>query len=330
MAKAKLSDVAREAGVSMMTVSRVLNGRGGASSETSERIRQVAEQLNYRPNALARALKSDHSGIIGVVVPDISNPFFPEIIRGAENVAMRHGYNLILCNVIESADRESDLMRILETQRVDGVMLCSARLPEKALLQALKQYKAAVVINRSVPSSYAGSITIDYRQGAHEAVRHLWDAGRRKIGILAGPELSHGAAQRLDGIRAFFASVGGVETETVYCDPDVAGGRNGIEAMLARGTQLDALICYNDLNAAGALKACQARGISVPKQIAIVGFDGIPLSELMTPTLSTVFVDKYSIGQLGMRMLLDRLDGKFTQQNIVMSPELIIRESSAY
>lgn len=311
-----------------MTVSRVLNGRGGASPETSDRIRQAAEELAYRPNAVARALKSDRSGIIGVVVPDISNPFFPEIIRGAESVAMRHGYNLLLCNVIESADREIDVLRVLETQRVDGVILCSARLPEKPLLQALKQYKAAVVINRSVPSAAAGCINIDYRQGAYEATRHLWDTGRRRIGIVAGPETSHGAAQRLEGVRSFFASVGGKELGIAHCTPDVAGGQTASLQLLEAYPDLDGLVCYNDLNAIGALKSCGRIGRAVPGAVSIIGFDGIPLGELVTPPLSTIYVDKYSIGQLGMRMLLDRLGGKFTQQSILIRPELLARESS--
>jgi len=112
VSKAKLSDIADKAGVSPMTVSRVLNGRGGASPETCDRIRQIAEEMNYRPNALARGLKSDRSHIIGVVVPDIANPFFPEIIRGIESIAMQQGYNLLLCNVVESADRELQILSI--------------------------------------------------------------------------------------------------------------------------------------------------------------------------------------------------------------------------
>jgi LacI family transcriptional regulator len=326
--KAKLSDVARIAGVSPMTVSRVLNGRGGASPETSERIRQIADELRYQPNALARGLKSDKSGIVGVVVPDIANPFFPEIIRGIENVAMQHGYNLLLCNVVESADREVNLMRTLESQRVDGVVWCSARLPEKDLLKVLQSFKATVLVNRTVPPQIAGSITIDYRAGAADALRHLWDLGRRRIGIIAGPAASRGAMERLEGLRTAFAELGTEPVATVHCAPDVNGGMAASRELLEANSQVDGLVCYNDLNAVGALQTCEALGIRVPEDIGIIGFDGIPLAEFVRPKLSTLHVDKYGIGQLGMRMLLERIEGKFVQHSIVIRPQLIARNST--
>lgn len=328
MNKTKLSDVARAAGVSPMTVSRVLNGQGGASPETCERVRRIADEMRYRPNALARGLKSDKSGIVGVVVPDIANPFFPEIIRGIENVAMQHGYNLLLCNVVESADREVDLMRILESQRVDGVVWCSARLPEKPLIKALQSFKAAVLVNRSVEPRIAGSIMIDYRSGAADALRHLWESGRRRIGVIAGPAASRGSAERLEGLRAVFAELGAEAIATVNCMPDVSGGAQASRELLEANKNIDALICYNDLNAVGALQSCEALGIDVPKDISIIGFDGIPLAELVRPQLSTLHVDKYSIGQLGMRMLLERIEGKFVQHSIVVRPQLIARRST--
>lgn len=328
MSKAKLSDIARAAGVSPMTVSRVLNGRGGAGPETSERIKQIAHELRYRPNALARGLKSDKSGIVGVIVPDIANPFFPEIIRGIENVALQHGYNLLLCNVVESPDREIDLMRILESQRVDGVIWCSARLPEKPLVKALQSFKAAVLVNRTVEPQIAGSIMIDYRSGAADALKHLWNLGRRRIGVIAGPAASRGSMERLEGLRTVFADLGAEAVATVYCTPDVNGGALASRELLEAHGQVDGLICYNDLNAVGALQTCEALGIRVPDDLGIIGFDGIPLAEFVRPKLSTLHVDKYSIGQLGMRMLLERIEGKFVQHSIVVRPQLIARNST--
>ncbi|WP_281412799.1 LacI family DNA-binding transcriptional regulator [Rhizobium sp. P38BS-XIX] len=329
MGKTKLSDVARAAGVSPMTVSRVLNGRGGASPDTCERIRQIADELNYRPNALARGLKSDKSRIVGVLVPDISNPFFPEIIRGIESVAMQNGYNLLLCNVDESAKREIDLMQILESQRVDGIVWCSARLPEQPLIKALQAYKAAVLVNRSVAPAIAGSIMIDYRTGAADAARHLWQTDRRRIAILAGPTTSRGAAERLEGVKTAFEALGAEPVAVVHCNPDVAGGAAASKGILTSSPDIDGIICYNDLNAVGALQTCEELGLSVPHDVSIIGFDGISLGELVRPKLSTLHVDKYSIGQLSMRMLLDRIDGKFIQHSIVIRPELTLRGSTA-
>jgi LacI family transcriptional regulator len=328
MSKAKLADVAIAAGVSPMTVSRVLNGRGGASLETCDRIRKIADEMQYRPNAMARGLKSDKSGMVGVVVPDIANPFFPEIIRGIESVAMTHGYNLLLCNVVEDADREISLVRALENQRVDGLIWCSARLPEKLLVKALQSFKAAVLVNRSVEPQIAGSITIDYRAGAADALRHLWKIGRRRIGVIAGPATSRGAAERLEGLRTVFAELGTAAVATRHCMPDVGGGAIASQELLTTTEGIDGLICYNDLNAVGALQTCEMLGIGVPTELSIVGFDGIPLAELVRPQLSTLHVDKYSIGQLGMRMLLDRMEGKFVQHSIVVRPQLIVRNST--
>lgn len=328
MTKAKLSDVARIAGVSPMTVSRVLNGRGGASPETVERIKRIAGDLKYQPNALARGLKSDRSGIIGVIVPDISNPFFPEIIRGIENVAMQHGYNLLLCNVVESADREIEITRTLEGQRVDGIIWCSARLPDADLLKAIQAFKATVLINRGADQQVAGSIMIDYKAGAADALRHLWSLGRRQIGVVAGPAKSQGAADRLNGLRAIFDELGAESVATLHCAPDVTGGIEGSRELLEANPSIDGLICYNDLNAVGALQTCETLGLRVPRDIGIIGFDGIPLADLVRPKLSTLHVDKYAIGQLGMRMLIDRIGGKFVQHSIVIRPRLIARDST--
>lgn len=326
--KTKLADVARAAGVSPMTVSRVLNGRGGASPETAAKIQQLADEMRYRANAVARALKSDRSGIIGVVVPDIANPFFPDVIRGVESVAMQNGYNLLLCNVVESAERELNLVRILETHRVDGVILCSARLPDAALSKALQGYKAAVLLNRTLAPETAGSITIDYRVGAADAARHILNLGRRKVAVIGGPTTSVGAAERLEGIRSAFLSIGVDPPIVVHCMPDIAGGAAAAAELLKAHPGIDALICYNDLNAIGALQYCEATFRSVPKDIAVIGFDGITLGELVRPQLSTMHVDKYAIGELCMRMLLDRIDGKFIQHRIVVRPELIARGST--
>lgn len=327
--KVKMADVARASGVSVMTVSRVLNGLGGASPETIARVRLVAEQMGYRPNALARALKSDRSGTVGVIVPDIANPFFPEIIRGVENVANQNGYTVLLCNVVESPDQEISVMRALESQRVDGIIWCSARLPEPGFRKALEAYRAAVVVNRQVSPGIAGSIIIDYRSGAADAARHLWEAGRRSIGVLLGPAQSQGGIERLTGIQSAFQQLGGEPVAIVHCGPDVPGGAEACREILDANPTIDGLICYNDLNSIGVLQTCEARGVRIPDDIAVIGFDGIPLTEFVRPQLSTLHVDKYSVGQLAMRMLIDRIDGKFTQHSIVVRPELIARASSA-
>jgi LacI family transcriptional regulator len=319
-----IADVAKAAAVSTMTVSRVLNGVPGAGAETRERVLRAVQDLGYRPNALAKGLKERASRTVALLVPDITNPFFPEIIRGAEDHARAEGYALLLCNVAEDVEREADLLAMLESKRVDGVIVCSARLPDDALAVALARHEATVLVNRRLDSAIAGTIAIDYEGGAREAVRHLVvDRGCRAIGLLAGPRNSRGGAQRLAGAREALARHGLEPIAIASCTPDIAGGTTALSTgVFARA---DGLVCYNDLVAVGASRALAASGAERP---AIVGFDDIPLAELVTPSLTSLRVDKYEIGRAAMRMLLDRRAGVGLTSAIVIQPTLVVRDSS--
>ncbi|WP_434715181.1 LacI family DNA-binding transcriptional regulator [Rhizobium sp. YTUHZ045] len=326
--KITIADVARAAGVSPMTVSRVLNDQGGASAETTQRILLAANELNYRPNPFARGLRSDRSKTIGLLVPDITNPFFPEVIRGAEDAASAAGYNLLLSNVVENSKREGELIEALLRHRVDGIIVCSARLPDAALHKALAHHRAAVLINREAPPEVAGTIVTDYETGASRAIDHLVERGRRRIAIIAGPRSSFGGKSRLVGIRKTLAVHGLKAHGIVYCDPTAASGQTAAAQLLAEAPGIDALVCYNDLNAIGAMKACRAAGISIPEQIALIGFDDIPTAELLSPALTTLRVQKREMGEEAVRLLLSRIATKNRQHGIVIVPELIIRETT--
>ena len=251
--KVTIADVARAAGVSPMTVSRILNGRGGASAQTSERVASLADELNYRPNPFARGLRSNLSKTIGLIVPDITNPFFPDIFRGAERVAAEAGYNLFLCNVVESSKRKSELIDALSLHRVDGLIVCSSRMPDRALHQALQAHKAAVLINREAPKEVAGTVITDYERGAAKAVEHLVDRGRSRIAVIAGPRQSFGGRRRLVGIRKTLAAHGLAAVDIVHCEPTIEAGHDVATKLLQTSPEVDALICYNDLNAVGAI-----------------------------------------------------------------------------
>jgi LacI family transcriptional regulator len=320
-------DVAEAAGVSAMTVSRVLNGVAGASAATRAKVMREVERLGYRPNALAKGLKERSSGTVAMLVPDITNPFFPEIIRGAEDLAQAEGFSLLLCNVVENPDREADLLGMLEGKRVDGVIVCSARLPDQALFTRIARHGAAVLVNRQAPHTLAGTIQIDYRSGARHAVRHLVAQGRRRIGIIAGPATSRGGAERVEGARAALTEAGLSVAGLWHSSPDVEGGRRVLETEAAAVRALDAVICYNDLVAAGVLMSAKAQGVRVPDDLAVIGFDDIPLASMLTPALTSVRVDKYAIGRAAMRMLLDRRAGLGVQHGIVVEPHLVVRDS---
>jgi LacI family transcriptional regulator len=326
--KTTLMDVARAAGVSPMTVSRVLNGRNGASDETKARVLAVVQQLDYRPNAFARGLKSDRSRIVGLIVPDIANPYFPEIIRGAEAIASAEGYSVLLCNVGEDPQREEQILGVLDTQRVEGLICVSARTSDERLLTALRSHRAAVLINRTAPRQIAGTVMVDFAAGSRQGVTHLVRRGRRRFAVLSGPRSSYGGRMRKLGIREALGAAGLEPVDTRPCAPDIDSARDVTLHILRAHADIDAIVCYNDLNAVGAIQACQSAGVAVPGQISVIGFDDIALASLISPKLTTLRVDKYSLGQLSMRMLIDRMNGKHEQHSIVIEPDLIVRESA--
>jgi LacI family transcriptional regulator len=326
-----IEDVARAAGVSRQTVSRAINNRGEISPQTRARVLGVAEEMGYRPSSIARGLATQRTRTLGLVVPDSANPFFSEVARGAEHVAYAEGYNVFLCNTDEDQQREQAVLQSLEEKRVDGAVLCSSRLPEDKLRAIVSRYPAVVLINRRVEGDDVGTVLIDDEMGGQMATRHLLRADHRAVGFLAGPPASHSGRQRAKGYRVALTTAGLPDNANWvrHCSPVVEGGRETARELLADHPDLTALFCYNDLVAVGALQACADLGRAVPGDIAIVGFDDIPLAALVTPSLSTCHVSLYEIGTYAMQLLLDRI-GDCTEecQEIVLQPELIVRDSA--
>ncbi len=328
--KVTLADVARRAGVSIMTVSRVVNDRPGVGEATRARVRSAIAQLGYRPNIVARGLKARRSRTIGLLVPDVTNPYFPDIVRGAEDVAIRHGFTLLLTNVIEDVDREASALLAFEDRRVDGVIAASPRLDDERLLPLLARHAAAVIVNRRSDPDVAGSVRIDHEHGARMAIRHLAEAGRREIAVLAGPAYSHAGRERLLGADRETRERGLLlhEHRIVPGPPDVDGGARAAHALLAHDPEIDGLLCFNDLVAAGALQAATELGLSVPRDLSVIGYDDILFARMFTPALSTIRAPTYDLGRHAATMLLDRMRGEGRGVDIVLQPELIVRGST--
>lgn len=324
-----LADVAREAGVSMQTVSRVVNAKGEISPATRQLVNDVIDRLGYRPSGIARSLATNRTLTFGLVVPDISNPFFPEIARGAEDVARAHGYTVFVCNTVEDPQREDDVLRLLEDRRVDGLLLCSSRLPDDTLLARLAAFPAAVVVNRTLPPDIAGSVRVDDALGAARAVEHLLSRGRRTIALIAGPASSRSSSERLRGFQQASAAAGrDLDLGLIEAGrPDLEGGLQAATHLLTARPDIDGIVCYNDLVAIGALQACAALGRRVPDDVAIVGCDDIVLAALVSPSVTTLRVAKDALGAAAATMLLERLDGRFGPE-LVITPELIVRQSA--
>ncbi|WMT56604.1 LacI family DNA-binding transcriptional regulator [Truepera radiovictrix] len=324
--RATMADVARLAGVSKQTVSRVLNGTGRTSERTRRRVEQAIRELNYRRSGVARSLATNSSLTLGLVVPALDNPYYADIAQGAELAAWEAGYNLFLCNVFQDAGREGAALRSLEERGADGVIVDTPRLPDGALAELLGRYKAAVVIGREVPLEVASSIVVDDAAGVQLALGALHDAERRRVALLAGPDLYASSTVRRE---AFVRS----ERERGLFDPArVVIADTSPEASFAATLELlsrtpfDALVCFNDIMAAGALRALQVAGVRVPEEVAVVGHDDIPMAAWLSPPLATVRVPKREIGQRAVATLIAGLSGA-ANTRVVLTPELTVRES---
>ncbi len=330
--KVTMADVAREAGVSMMTVSRAINDREGISEATRQRILAIVDRLGYRPSDIARSLATDRTSTIGLVVPDISNPFFSKIAHGVEQIAYAEGYSVFMCNTNENIDREIEVLRSLETKRVDGLIVCSSRLYEDELQAALKNHPNVVLINRTLPEIITGTVVIADVEGGKLATSHLLKSGHRAIGYLASTERSHSSKLRFTGYQC------ALEAADIPYRPDwmrhclpmsEAGKQAAIKLLQEASSELTALQCSNDLVAVGALQACTELGYAVPDDIAILGFDDIYLASLVTPPLSTCRVPIATMGQQAMQLLLDHINDCTDDCNdVVVQPELIVRASA--
>jgi len=326
-----MSDVAREAGVSLMTVSRAINAKGEINPQTRARVLRVAEEMGYRPSNIARGLATRRTHTLGLVIPDVANPFFSDVARGAEHVAYAAGYNVFLCNTDEDPQRESAVLQSLEEKRVDGIVLCSSRLDDGELRTVVDRHPAVVLVNRELENAGAGVVLVDDETGGRAVAQHLLQAGHKAVGLLAGPPASRSGHQRARGYRAALAAAGlPYRPDWVRdCSPVVESGQAVASALLAAHPELTALECYNDLVAVGALQACADLGRRVPDDVAVAGFDDIVLAALVTPPLTTCRVPRYELGAQAMRLLLEQIGGcPQGHRKIVLRPDLVVRASA--
>jgi LacI family transcriptional regulator len=325
-----MADVAKEAGVSLMTVSRALNGKHGISEQTRVRIHAVVERLGYHPSGIARGLVTKRTGTLGLVVPDNSNPYFSEVGRGVEHAAYARGYNVFLCNTEEDHQRETIVLKSLTEKQVDGLVVCSPRLLDTELRRALSYFPACVLVNRVIDNHESSAIRTDDVNGARTAVNHLIERGHRTIGMLAGPEGSFTGRLRQKGYLTALSEAG-IASEAGWLRhslPMVEASQKASIELLGQHPELTALFCFNDLVAVGAMQACAQLGRRVPNDVAIIGYDDIPLASLVTPALTTVHIPRYDIGRRAGEMLLAKIEGKPAQDVTVLPVKLTVRASA--
>lgn len=320
---ATIYDIAELAGVNPSTVSRALSKPGRVSAKTQQKILDAAEELNYQVNIFARALPTGKTQTVGLIVSDITNPAFFDIIRGAETAASGRNYTLMLAESTESAALELvAAKRMLAT--VDALILASPRLSDEEI-QKLAGQKPVVVTNRRVTG--VGSVVADTEVGVAEAVRHLADLGHTSIAYVAGPERSWMSKRRWETIKAR-CDWHGIAVVTVASGaPTVDGGRHS--AVAVRGGEATAVFCYNDLMAIGLMRELQSAGIHIPTELSILGFDNIFGSDFTTPPLSTIKSPLHELGVTALTLVLDSTEGDGDERpDSTLSTELVLRGST--
>jgi LacI family transcriptional regulator len=330
---ANIYDVAKRAGVSAFSVSAVVNKTGQTSLALQRRVEAAVRELNYRPNLLARSLAKQKTQLLGMIVTDISNPFFPLVVRGAEDTAQKAGYSVLLCNSDNQKVKEENYLDLLVSKRVDGILLTVAPgqvNPSVRRMLADAKLPVVLVMRTGADLQYDAVITDDHR-GAFEGVSHLAEVGHRRIAFVSGPlEVSNGAA-RWKGYRKALQAHGLTYDPSLTIEGDYrieSGYRAGL-ALLRR--RPDAVFVANYLMTVGVMQAAEEMGMSCPEDYALASFDDYPWLRCFRPRLTTIELPKYALGLRSAEMLLERISGKQGKPRIErLAPQLCVRESCGF
>jgi len=326
-----IKDVAREAGVSTATVSHVINKTRFVSDEVRARVEQAIEECRYYPNAHARSLASGTSKILGLVISDISNPFFPELVKSIERTAFEYGYDVILSNTNYEAARASHYVRRFIERKVAGVALMTSEM-DKSLIEELARREVAVVfLDSGETGLHMSNLRVGYDEGIKQAILHLIELGHRRIAFVSGPAHLHSANRRLEAFRQTMRDVLPNAPELIFQgDFKIEGGKRAALEILAAKDLPTAVVAANDLMAFGAISEFRAAGLSVPRDISIVGFDDIAFASLTEPALTTVNLPRRELGRMAVEALMATLSSP-TQHGIEVTipTQLIVRGTTS-
>jgi LacI family transcriptional regulator len=330
---ASIYDVARESAVSVFTVSEVVNKKSHVSKKLRDRVEETIRRLNYRPNLIARSLAKQKTHTIGMIVPDIANPFFPMVVRGAEDAAQKHGYNLLLCNSDDSLEKEERAIELLLSKRVDGILLTKAAEDFRPpLRQMIKEAKIPfVLVMRTYPKLTADAVITDDYQGAYDAVSHLARSGRHRIGLISGPLKVSNAVARWQGFHDSLKAMGLPFEKELIVEGDyrIESGYRAGHALLSH--RPDGIYVANHLMTVGLLKAAEEMGLRCPEDFGLVSFDDYPWLGIFRPRLTTVELPKHQLGSEAAELLIKRISGDRSKTVLrKLQPELRIRESCGF
>ena len=333
---ATIKDVAKRAGVSVGTVSNVLSGATPVGAGLRERVNAAMREFDYHPNYVARSLKANSTKTLGMIVSDITNPFFPQVVRGAEDIAFQHGYLLITFNTDDRVERERQIFSVLRSRRVDGVLLVVAPNPggDATHIRNTIESGIPIVCLDRIPVGIAlDSVSVDNIIGAQVCVRHLITQGHRRIGIITGSLSLQTARDRLAGYLAALREASIEPEPGLIAEGDFrrAKGYQLAKNLILQHRRPSALFVSNGLMTIGAIQAMEEASLRCPEDIAIASFDDLPLADVFRPHLTAVAQPAYQIGYRGAELLIQRVKGELTSRKRVairLDPELKIRESS--
>ncbi len=328
-----IADVAKHAGVSKMTVSRVINNSGYISQETRARVEQAIKDLGYIPNALARSLRFKQTRTIALIVTDITNPFFTTVARGVEDQASEQGFSVIFCNTDESPEEETQYVNVLLQKQVDGLLLVPTG-GASEIVTFLNNYTVPfVLLDRRVPGVEVDVVRSDSEQAAYDGIQHLLQLGHTRIAALCGSSSITSSQERATGYRRAMIDAGltrEAEKRVYFTSFTVSGGYDAARQALAEATRPTAFFAANNFIAIGAMRMLKEAGLQVPQDMSMISFDDLPAAILIDPFLTVIEQRAYEMGRQATALLLDRLHdrGPDEPQEILLPTELHIRRSS--
>ncbi|MCL5669796.1 MAG: LacI family transcriptional regulator [Acidobacteria bacterium] len=323
--------VAKRANVSTATVSRVLNGFPGVREKTLQRVRRAIAETNYVPNPNARGLRAGRTRLFGLIVSDVNNPFFPELIDAFEALAAAQGIEVIFTHTNYNPKRLQSCIRRMIERSVDAIAVMTSEVEEDALQQAARAGIPVVLMNQRKLAGKYPNVLVEYTAGFRESLEHLLSLGHRDIGFIEGPQWINSARGRKDAFIAALKSHGmHVRDEWIATgDLRVEGGRKAMDALLARRPRPTAIVATNDLMAVGALQAAYASRVRVPRDLSLIGFDDLPIAAMVHPPLSTIRHPRREVAARAFELLSKTVRGEPVAEDAPLQPHLVIRNSTA-